>query len=114
VRYLAGAVDAMLAGWQYDETLTMMKLAPGAGVAAPMDRFDFEVRKKMPGAGLEPLRELAAEIRSEDQRLRRLLDSLAELDAWRPLELTPAEWSVQLTKLRALYRPPRPRDGVGR
>jgi ATP-dependent helicase/DNAse subunit B len=113
-RYLAGAVDAMLSGWPYDQTLTMMKLAPGAGATAPMDLFDFEVRERMPGAGLEPLRELAAGIRSEDQRLRRLLDSLAELDTWRPLELTPADWAAELTKLRALYRPPRPRDCVSR
>jgi ATP-dependent helicase/DNAse subunit B len=114
VRFLAGAVDAMLGGWQYEETLVAMKLAPGAGPSPPMDRFDFEVRKRLPGAGLAPLRELAAGIEAADQRLRRLLDSLADLEGWRPLRLTPAEWSARLTGLRRLYRPPRPHDAVRR
>jgi len=112
VRCLAGVVDAMLGGWQHDATLQAMKLAPGAGVSAPMDRFDFEVRKRLPGAGIEALRDLAAGIISEDHRLQRLLDRLSELDAWRPLLLNPAEWSAHLAKMRALYRPPRPRDHV--
>jgi len=30
VRYLVGALDAMLGAWDYAETLTVMKLAPGA------------------------------------------------------------------------------------
>jgi ATP-dependent helicase/DNAse subunit B len=114
VRYLAGAVDAMLDGWQHDQTLTIMKLAPGAGASGPMDRFDFEVRMRMPGAGLQPLRELAAGIRNTDKRLLRLLDGFADLDAWRPLQLTPPEWFTELMKLRALYRLPRPRDQASR
>ena len=92
VRFLAGALDAMLGGWDHAQTLTVMKLAPGAGISAPMDRFDFEVRTRMPGNGLEPLRQLAVERPEEDKRLRRLLDRLAELDAWRTLSLKPAEW----------------------
>ncbi len=114
VRFLAGAVDAMLGGWQHEDALVAMKLSPGTGSSAPMDRFDFEVRKRLPAAGLAPLRELASRIEAADQRLRWLLDRLTELEAWRPLRLTPVEWSARLAGLRALYRPPRPHDAVRR
>lgn len=110
VRFLAGALDAMLGGWDHAQTLTVMKLAPSAGISAPMDRFDFEVRARIPGNGIESLRLLAAERPGEDQRLRRLLDRLAELDAWRPLSLKPAEWVERIGSLCTLYRPSRPRD----
>ena len=112
VRFLTGALEAMLGGWDHSQTLTMMKLAPGAGTSAPMDRFDFEVRKRVPGNGLEPLRLLAAETPVEDRRLRRLLERLAELDAWRTLSLKPAEWVERIASLCALYKPARPRDRV--
>jgi ATP-dependent helicase/DNAse subunit B len=114
VRYLAGAVDAMLGGWQHEETLVALKLAPGAGISGPMDQFDCEVRKHLPGAGLARLRELAGGADTAGQRLRRLLDRLAELETWRTLRLTPAEWCARLAGLRALYRPARPRDIVHR
>lgn len=112
VRFLAGALDAMLGGWDHAQTLTVMKLAPGAGISAPMDRFDFDVRTRIPGNGLEPLRLLAMERPGEDQRLRQLLDRLAELDAWRTLSLKPAEWVERMGSLCTLYRPSRPRDRV--
>src|SRR5215467_7095214 len=54
VRFLGGAVDAMLGGWDHAQTLVMMKLAPGVGISAPMDRFEFLVRERLPGAGLDP------------------------------------------------------------
>ncbi len=112
VRFLAGALDAMLRDWDHAQTLTMIKLAPGAGMSAPMDRFDFEVRTRIPGNGLEPLRLLAVERPGEDQRLHRLLERLAELDAWRALSLKPAEWAERIGSLCALYKPSRPRDRV--
>ena len=112
IRYLAGAVDAMLGGWDYEQTLTVVKLAPGAGISAPMDRLEFEVRKRMPGAGLDLLRLIAAEIPTDDRRLSRLLDALAELDTWRSLSLKPPEWAERMCRLRALYRPSRPHDRV--
>ncbi len=112
VRYLTGVIDAMLGGWQYDETLTVMKLAPGAGVSSPMDRFDFEVRKRMPGAGLGALRELAGTAESADRRLERLLDGFGRVDQWRAQRRKPVEWPTQLAELKTLYRPPRPRDGL--
>ncbi len=114
VRCLAGAVDAMLGGWDHEQTLRIMKLAPGVGVSAPMDRFEFQVRERLPGAGLEALQQLATEVCADDQWFLRMLDRMAELDAWRLLTLKPAEWCAQFATLRALYRPVRPRDPVSR
>ena len=111
-RFLAGTVDAMLGGWDHAQTLTVMKLAPGAGASAPMDSFDFEVRKRIPGKGLELLRLLAVEHPGEDQRLRWLLERLPELDAWRTLSLKPADWVERMGSLCALYRPAQPHDRV--
>ena len=112
VRYLTGTIDAMLGGWQFDETLTAMKLAPGAGSSAGMDRLDFDVRKRMPGAGLDTLRELATLTEKPDRRLERVLDGFLEVNRWRTLRRKPAEWPAQLAELRRLYRPFKLRDGV--
>ena len=112
VRFLEGAIDAMLGGWQHEQSLAVIKLAPGTGTSAPMDRFDFEIRRRMPGEGLTALREMAAGIESTDHRLRRLLERFQELDSLRQRRLTPREWSAQIAELPNLYRPPRPADGV--
>ena len=112
IRYLTGIVNAMIGGWDHKQTLTAMRLAPGTGVSAPMDRFDFDIREKLPGAGLEPLQKRAAEIVFDDKRLLNLLERFAELDSWRSLRLKPAQWSGQLARLRALYRPARPDDDI--
>ena len=113
VRYLAGIVDAMLGGWQFEQTLVAMKLAPGAGSSAAMDRLDFDVRKRMPGAGLDALRDLAGLDEKPDRRLERVLDGFQEVDKWRKLRRKPAEWAAQLAELRRLYRPSHLHDGVG-
>ncbi|HXI42001.1 MAG TPA: PD-(D/E)XK nuclease family protein [Bryobacteraceae bacterium] len=112
VRFLAGSVDAMLGGWEHAQTLDVMKLAPGAGISAPMDRFEFLVRERLPGVGLDALAEVARQIESADKRLARLLERLGELYAWRSLALKPTEWCAQFCKLRAIYHPARPGDGV--
>lgn len=112
VRFLAGAVDAMLGGWDHAQTLTVMKLAPGAGISAPMDYFDFAVRQRVPGKGLEPLRLLAAERPADDRRLGWLLERLTELDAWHAVSLKPAKWAERMGSLCGLYKPARPHDRV--
>src|SRR5207237_10251847 len=104
--------DSMNGGWDHRQALTAMKLSPGVGVSAPMDRFDFDIRDKFPGAGLEPLQKRAAEIVFDDKRLPQLLERFAELDSWRSLRLKPAQWSGQFERLRALYRPARPTDDI--
>jgi ATP-dependent helicase/DNAse subunit B len=58
VRYLAGAVDAMLGGWDHAETLAVLRLAPRLADFDAADRWDFAVREQMPNAGVESLRAL--------------------------------------------------------
>ncbi len=79
VRFLSGAVDAMLGGWDHAATLAALRLAPRFADSNTLDRFDFDVREQMPAAGLEPLKTLAGDA----PPLLRLLDDLASLDAWR-------------------------------
>ena len=106
-RYPAGAVDAMLGGWDWSATLAVLRLAGDLGRGAAMDRFDFEVRERIPGRGLAELRELAGE-----GAVARAIDELAALDGLRGESLAPREWAGRLRLLRALHRPPRASDGV--
>jgi len=101
VRYLAGAVDAMLGGWEHAETLAALRLAPGMAC----DAFDFAVRKALPGAGLAALKTIAADAETS---VTGLLESFEILDTWRALALSPADWAARLKRLRELFRPPRP------
>jgi RecB family exonuclease len=101
VRYLAGAVDAMLGGWEHAETLAVVRLAPGMAC----DAFDFKVRKALPGSGLAALKTMAADTETPVFELLQLFEML---ETWRVLALTPAEWAARLTGLRGLFRPPRP------
>jgi|SRR5579871_3916845 len=112
IRFLAGAVDAMLAGWPFEQTLAVMKLAPGAGHSPPMDRLDFEIRKRMPGSGLEPLREMAKNVEGQDRRHEKILTGFSEIERLRNLRIKPADWLEELVRLCGLYRPPRPQDGI--
>ncbi|HSB16218.1 MAG TPA: PD-(D/E)XK nuclease family protein [Bryobacteraceae bacterium] len=111
VRYLAGAVDAMLGGWDHEETLGVLRMtSSAAGRCSDMDRFDFEVRKNLPGRGLAPLRLLA-----RHPAIRTLIDSLAPLDAWREGECQPGEWATRVKNLSSrLFRPVAPSDSPSR
>ena len=51
-RFLSGAVDAMLGGWDHARTLAVLRLAPRFADSNAMDRFDFDVREQIPNAGL--------------------------------------------------------------
>ena len=48
VRFLAGAVDAMLGGWDHAPTLAVLRLAPRLADSNALDRFDFAVREQHP------------------------------------------------------------------
>jgi ATP-dependent helicase/DNAse subunit B len=116
-RFLAGAVDAMLGGWDHKETLAVLRLAPRFAASNAMDRFDFAVREHIPNSGLASLRALL--LREDGQpngpgseRLSRLIDALADLEKWRELSLTPAGWAARLRMLRQLFRPARPPEPV--
>jgi ATP-dependent helicase/DNAse subunit B len=97
-RFLTGAVDAMLGGWDYSATLGVLRLMPGLADSDELDRFDFAVRERIPNAGLEGLRALAGGLAEE-------LERLAVLEEWRGFSLTPPEWARRFRDLRALFRP---------
>jgi ATP-dependent helicase/DNAse subunit B len=105
VRYLTGVIEALRSGWEHATTLAAIRLSDDSGA---LDRFDFAVRERLPGNGLDGLRQL-----TEDERLRRLLDQFSALDPWRNLMLTPSQWASRLSSLRGLVRPPRPADRAG-
>lgn len=109
VRYLAGTVDAMLSCWDWNATLAALRQAPHLVHSAAMDRFEFKLRERIPGRGLEGLRELAGQPSW-------LLDGPASIETsledCRGLAVAPREWAARLRGLRSLYRPPRAGDGV--
>ena len=112
VRYLAGIVDAMLGGWDYAETLAAIRLAPGIAC----DEFDFAVRERMPGAGLEGLQRIAADTATRghgdaETPVVALLKSFETLEHWRTILCAPDDWAARLKSLRHLFAPKRPEPG---
>jgi ATP-dependent helicase/DNAse subunit B len=93
VRYLSGIVDAMLGGWDHAETLAAIRLAPGLAC----DAFDFAVRERMPGRGLAELQAVAADAATP---VAALLQSIAKLDSWLALSISPAQWAARMQGLR--------------
>jgi RecB family exonuclease len=96
VRYLAGIVDAMLNGWEHSAMLAAIRLAPGLRC----DEFDFAVRERLPGAGLEALR-----LAETPGSVLELLHEFEKLEPWRSLRLTPLEWAARIKGLRGLFAP---------
>src|SRR5581483_11605195 len=105
VRFLTAAMDAMLRGWDYSETLALVRLAPRFADSPAMDRFDFAVREQLPNSGLGGLKGLAGEMESP---LAHLIDSLAAIEEWRSFELPPCDWAARFRTLRNLFRFARP------
>jgi len=104
VRYLSGVVDAMIGSWDFENTLEVLRLTP-CGRAS--DHFEFDVRERMPGSGIEELAAIA-----RDRRLKALLGSLQCTGEWRELRLTPVEWAGKVKTLTTLFRPPKPDAGA--
>ncbi len=100
-RILIGTVDAMLRGWDHQEVLELLRFVPFTGTSSVLDAFELEVREELPGRGLQKLLELAGKRRT----LIRPLKHFAELEAWRDLQLTPAEWATRLAQLPARFAP---------
>ena len=48
VRFLSGAIEAMLGGWDHARTLAVLRLTPRFADFAMADRFDFDVREQTP------------------------------------------------------------------
>lgn len=103
IRFLAGTIDAMLGGWDHAAALAAMRLAPGL----PGDTFEFAVKERLPGMGLDELTKMAAE-----PEVTEVLQRFARIEEWRSLALAPPQWAARLKTLRELFRPapPRPSD----
>jgi hypothetical protein len=92
IAYLCRIVRAMLAGWDHAALLSALRMpVSGIGATPEGDRFDFETRGRLPGAGL-PLPSLAG--------------FLTELDPWLRDRLTPVEWAARFKKLRGILSQP--------
>ncbi len=100
VRYLAGAVEAMLGGWDHAATLAVLRLAPRFADFNALDALDFRARERIPAAGLDALKAL-----TPSEPIHHRLDAMAKLDELRPLALAPRDWAARLRTLRALFRP---------
>jgi ATP-dependent helicase/DNAse subunit B len=105
--YVAAAVEAALSGWDHERSLVWLRTAPN-GTGAPLDWFDFEIRRNLPGRGLDPLFTYAA----GNPNLLWLLDSAKTLDGWREGLATAAEWAERMDGAAGLYYAPRPREGA--
>ncbi|MCU1237173.1 MAG: ATP-dependent nuclease subunit B-like protein [Candidatus Solibacter sp.] len=116
VRFLSGAVDAMLGGWDHAATLAVLRLAPRFADFGVMDRFDFDVRERTPQSGLGELRSLLmgddGQPRPYAEGLLHKLDSLSMLEEWRGFELAPKDWAARFATLRAIFRPSRPTEPI--
>jgi ATP-dependent helicase/DNAse subunit B len=118
VRFLAGAVDAMLGGWDHVQTLAALRLAPQFADSHAMDRFEFNVREQIPNQGLDALKALL--VREDGtayshgaERLLHMIESFTALEEWRSFSLLPKDWAARFQTLRNLFRPARPRDTAG-
>ncbi|MCX6628135.1 MAG: PD-(D/E)XK nuclease family protein [Candidatus Solibacter sp.] len=116
VRFLSGAIDAMLGGWDHARTLAVLRLTPRFADFPIADRFDFDVRDQIPNAGLSELRSLLigdeGQPRPGAERLLHKLESLSALEEWRSFVLTPGDWAARFGTLRNLFRPAPPADSA--
>jgi ATP-dependent helicase/DNAse subunit B len=108
IRFLTGAIDAMLGGWNHRATLALLRLAPRLADSHVLDRLDFKVREQIPNNSLTALKALLPDTESP---LTHLIDRLSGLDELRSFELTPGDWAARLSTVRDLYRLPRVEDG---
>ncbi|MDQ6677155.1 MAG: PD-(D/E)XK nuclease family protein [Acidobacteriota bacterium] len=103
-RFAAETVEALLSGWDHQVCRAVLRLQPWGG----NDRMDFEIREKLPQAGLTTLRELA-----RDDRTRTLIDGWMSLEPLRTRRSKAARWAAELGEsLRKLYRVGQVEDGL--
>ncbi len=82
--FLAGAVRAELRGWNWTDLAVLLRMpVSGLGGTAAGDRFDYELRRRMPGAGLEIVG--APDLVARIAEWSAALPSKAEGDEWAKL-----------------------------
>jgi ATP-dependent helicase/DNAse subunit B len=99
-RLLSGTVDALLGGWEHEQTLGLLRLIPTTGVSDALDAFEIKVLDALPGQGLDSLK-----THTHNRRLQAVLQKLSQLDDWLNMRARPDEWAERLGRLAAIYRP---------
>jgi len=98
IGFLAGVVRTMLDGWDHAALLTLLRMpVSGIGATPAGDRFDFELRRRIPGAGL-PIPGL--------ENAPGVLDSMAAISEWRNDRIGGAAWAARLKTLRTVLPEP--------
>jgi ATP-dependent helicase/DNAse subunit B len=102
-RCLAGLLDACLAGWEHDRTLTALsEPACRASAARSFAPFVRAVREALPGEGLDALLRFAGE------DLRPIVETLADWPGADGTQRPPVEWAASIAGLIPLLHPPSP------
>ncbi len=94
-------VEAVLSGWDLEATLAALRLTPGL-TPSVLDRWDIAIRERIPGKGLNILRDIGVH----------MADGFADLDSWRSARWSAERWADVLTEIPARYPGPRPQDGM--
>ncbi len=94
-------VEALLSEWDLEATLGALRLTPGLAPGI-LDRWDIAIRERIPGKGLDILRDLGV----------RTAERFAELDSWRSARWSAERWADVLGEIPARFAAPRPRDGL--
>lgn len=104
VRYLRRWLGAVAEDFPAETTLELV-CSPLSPVGNVTDAFDFAVREKLPGRGLELLKEQAA----GRYAIREFLDRLPSSDEWRRKPRSGREWARAVRQSCArLLKPPKP------
>jgi ATP-dependent helicase/DNAse subunit B len=104
VAYLSGLVQAILDGFDHASLLSLMRMPiSGIGATPGGDKFDFALRKRIPGAGL-PLRGVAD--------VPEILSAFEPLGVWRSERRQPLDWTARLKTLHTLVPEPDKTDRV--
>lgn len=109
VRYYRALIQAALSGWDYEKTLAaLVMILSGLPRHPEFELFARAVRERVPGTGLERLRDVAGE-----GVVRRKLEELAALESWTLAKVTPEQWAERFRLLRRLVDLGAPADGTG-
>ncbi len=95
--FVGGLLDCALKGWEHREALRALRADPRSGLSAAFDRFEFEVRQRLPDRGVNELLKIAALEGMGDYK-KRLADCTA-IRHWPEESLRPADWSRRVTQL---------------
>jgi RecB family exonuclease len=112
VRYLAGLLEGAVDGFDALATLELLKLG-GSGLACDpeLDRYDFDLREKAPGAGVLFLLQAAEPY----PRVKQLVARLEDLAGWTSERLAASDWGRRAAALPdQWFSWPAVGDGVSR